>query len=136
VRDVELGLTDDRERRDRARNASLVPAESLAAAQAASTKAAPVSGTAETYGPGTGRMKPGSSLLEALEAATTGFAIDDATAERLGAAAADAPASGSLVQVPASSKRRAEDDDEGAAASPPKRRDKSKQKKKKSRKAV
>ena len=41
----------------------------------------------------------GVSLLDALEAATPDYAIDDAKAQRLGKEAGAAPASGSLVQV-------------------------------------
>ena len=41
----------------------------------------------------------GVSLLDALEAATPSYEIDDAKAQRLGTAAGAAPASGKLVQV-------------------------------------
>ena len=83
VRDVELGLTDEREASERAYMSRLEPADDA--------KVAPVQAPVSN--------ETGVSLLDALEAATPDYAIDDAKAQRLGTAAGAAPASGALVQV-------------------------------------
>jgi N-acetyltransferase 10 len=83
VRDVELGLTDEREASERAYMSRLEPADEA--------KVAPVQAPVAN--------ETGVSLLDALEAATPSYEIDDAKAKQLGTAAGAAPASGSLVQV-------------------------------------
>ena len=83
VRDVELGLTDEREASERAYMSRLEPADDSVVAPVQ----APVSN------------ETGVSLLDALEAASPDYAIDDAKAQRLGTAAGAAPSSGALVQV-------------------------------------
>ena len=83
VRDVELGLTDEREASERAYMSRLEPADDSVVAPVQ----APVSN------------ETGVSLLDALEAATPDYAIDDAKAQRLGTAAGASPSSGALVQV-------------------------------------
>ena len=91
VRDVELGLTDEREASERAYMSRLEPADEA--------KVAPVQAPVAN--------ETGVSLLDALEAATPSYEIDDTKAKQLGTAAGAAPASGKLVQV--AGKRRADE---------------------------
>ena len=113
VRDNELGLTDQREADERAYMSRLEPA--------------PATAEVEVAAPVASARKGGVSLLDALEAATPDYAIDDAKAAKLGSAAGAAPASGALVQV--SGKRKV---DEPAPSSSSKKKLKKKKKKKQS----